>query len=108
MVQTKAERFSAIVRKVKTEVGKRSAKAVTGDWVTWEIQRRWAKANKRPFDKPEPEGAGGIGSTAISVPAEEVPTPTETAGGNGRKPGTIAREDDEVDDDGETVVKIEP
>ena len=107
MAQSKAERFYAIVHKVKAGVAKLQAKEVTGDWVTWEIQRLWAKANKRSFDKPEPEGAGGIGSTAISVPAEESPTLAETDGNNGRKPGTIAREDDQADD-GETVVKFEP
>lgn len=66
--QTEREVYTGIVAAVKAEARAKPARTVGGAWVTWEIQRRWAKHNGRPFDKPEPAGPGGMGSTARAEP----------------------------------------
>lgn len=73
------EAYAGIVAAVKAEAVKQGPGKTSGDQVSWEIQRRWAKHNGRPFDTPPP-GAGGIGSSALGPPGIRGVSPIKALG----------------------------
>lgn len=93
--KSETERFNEIVRAVKQEALAAGPGKRTGDQNTWEIQRRWAKANNRPFEKPEPGEALGLGSTAATPPPDLGPIEViEEEDEEGRRPSTLRRMDE--------------
>ena len=69
--RSEQEVYAQIVADVKAKAAKEAPGKMTGDQVSHEIQRRWAKYKGRPFDTPKPDGPGGVGSTAASAPPGE-------------------------------------
>ena len=82
--QKQAE-YRRIVEEVKAEVRKLPQRQVSGAWVTWEIQRRWAERCQRPFEKPEPPSHLPAGVSTEKAPAPE-PVDEKTSEGEPTSP----------------------
>ena len=69
--RSETEVYQEIVADVKAVFAKKPPQSASGDTVSFEIARRWAKHKGRKFDAPKPDAIGGVGNTTVSPPPGE-------------------------------------